>query len=118
MRAICIAALLAVSLTQARAETFAIMGEGALTCGQFAAQYKADPRFTEDHFYAWTMGFMSGANTVAMSSKQDFRDLKGWTTNRQMGFLRLYCDNHPLLNYGIAVIALYKSLPVLPARTD
>jgi len=88
-------------------------GAGASTCGGFAKAYAHDPQ-NEYIFFSWAQGYMSAVNdTLAATGIHNYRDLAGETAN-QMARIRLYCNDHPLADYDIAVMDLYDSLPLKP----
>jgi hypothetical protein len=41
-----------------------VNGAGARSCADFAQAYKNNPGLTEEIFYSWAFGFMSGLNAT------------------------------------------------------
>lgn len=110
MRGVVVAGLLLLGVAQERAGGLG-MGVGEMTCGQFAAQYMASPS-NEDYFFDWAQGFLSGANAMSLADTNLYRDLTYVSTVEQRGYIRNYCNDHPLVNYHMAVAVLYQSLPL------
>jgi hypothetical protein len=86
---------------------------GLRSCGQFAKDYQQSPLMAEDVYFAWTEGFLSGANQAVKSLSRPLRDLSGLPLDAQKAFIRGYCDQHPLAQYCDAVIELYSQFPPL-----
>jgi hypothetical protein len=81
-------------------------GAGLRSCGQSAKDYQQSPLMAEDVYFAWTEGFLSGANQAVKSLSRPLRDLSGLPLDAQKAFIRGYCDQHPLAQYCDAVIEL------------
>ena len=64
MKRIAGVAVLAATLGSAHAaaqfDDYSIMGNGAISCSEFARYYRTDAATTEHIFFAWAQGFMSG----------------------------------------------------------
>jgi hypothetical protein len=88
-------------------------GAGTETCGQFAAHYKLDPDLEATYFF-WAQGFMTGMNVVLTGAGKPVRNLRAKSIEAQQRHIRSYCDQHPLSDYGHAVVDLFFSLPALP----
>jgi hypothetical protein len=58
----------------------------------------------------WAQGFMSGAN--ASLTNGQYRDLAALSLDAQKESLRNYCDEHPMAQFGKAVLDLYGKLPL------
>lgn len=82
-------------------------GAGWVSCAEFAQHYQADPKGTEEYFYAWAQGYMSGLNQASWVRK----NLRGWQIERQKQHIRAYCDKHPLANVVAAVQDVFNNLP-------
>jgi len=93
-------------------------GVGMNSCATFANLYKAQPELTENIYYAWAEGFMSGMNFEATTLYQPARNLAGINMESAKIEIRAYCDAHPLLPYYGAVIALYLERPALPKNSN
>jgi hypothetical protein len=98
----------AITFTQAEdtKKEMALMGWGAFTCAQFANMYRDDPKFTEEHFFNWAQGFMSGLNFATIGQGISM-NLGSISTEQQQRAIRAYCNEHPLGNYLDAVLDLY-----------
>lgn len=97
----------------AAAEPANMKGAGVRSCAQFATDYKKSPNIAEAMYFEWAQGFMSGLNVAHNADKTPLRDLDGIARVEQEGFIRTYCDSHPLKEYLWAVHALFFELPVL-----
>jgi hypothetical protein len=86
-------------------------GVGMRSCGEFAKLYAANPA-TEDIFFTWAQGFMSGLNLESVTNYQMYRDISGTDMTSHKIQIRGYCDSHPLAQYVGAVLDLYKSFPI------
>jgi hypothetical protein len=87
------------------------MGNGVVSCAEFADQYNTSPRIVETAYFAWAQGFMSGMNAFASGAHMSPRELRGMSSEAQERFIRAYCASHPLEEYFRAVLKLYGSLP-------
>ena len=105
MKRIAGVAVLAATLGSAHAaaqfDDYSIMGNGAISCSEFARYYRTDAATTEHIFFAWAQGFMSGYNfgSKAADIKRSTLNLKIMDTKEQQAFLRRYCDSYPLGEY-------------------
>ena len=82
----------------AHAQQTAVMkGTGSGSCARYAEAYRSAPDETDNFFLSWALGYMSGINS---SKKEVFVDLNAKTLDEMKGYLRQYCDAHPLANYG------------------
>lgn len=100
-------------VASANAEPTAAQGAGSFTCAQFAEDYRGSPDLSEVTFFTWAQGYMSGLN-VSLPKGVPFRNLAGSPTSDEEGFIRNYCDKHPLELYMDAVEHLYWTLPAIP----
>ena len=96
------------STVAAQQEGGTIAGAGWVSCGEYAARYQRDPRATEDYFYAWAQGYMSGVNDASLFRK----NLRGLSIIKQKEHIRLFCDQRPLANVVVAVRDLFDRLPL------
>lgn len=99
---------------QALAEEFALRGLGTTSCAEFAQLYREQPDLTEQQFYDWATGFMSGWNLALLSTGQAMRDLDSVPPATQEVMLRTFCDQHPLLFYYEGVELILSSFPPMP----
>jgi hypothetical protein len=86
-------------------------GLGSNSCAEFARSYAADPSVTDDLYFTWAQGFMSGLNLSAIAYKVPYRKIDGSNMLGQKIQIRSYCDAHPLVAYAVAVFDLYQSFP-------
>lgn len=91
--------------------TARIVGLGAATCRQFAADAAADPQVRKDYL-AWAQGFMSGIILSRPPGVDVGLDLNPPTFGlmAQLRFLEEHCAVHESLDFSTAVEALYKRL--------
>jgi hypothetical protein len=95
-------------------QTFIGMGPGTFTCGQFSKWYAQNPSHTDDNFFFWAQGYMSGMNIALASDTKHYRDMAAIATETQQFWIRQYCDAHPLAGYTDAVFDVFKKLPMKP----
>jgi hypothetical protein len=89
---------------------FSERGQGIVPCAKFGEWYRTDPNNTEDTFFAWALGYISGINAA---SAKAYADLKAKEPDEMKHYLRQYCDAHPLASYSDGVLELMKSLPAI-----
>jgi hypothetical protein len=94
------------SIVQANAKDMALQGAGATTCAVFANLYKLDSERTENLYFTWTQGYLSGWSAAQMDAKKPYVNLAKLDVKAQEALLRRYCDQHPLGNYLDAVFNL------------
>jgi hypothetical protein len=87
-------------------------GAGGVTCAEFAKAYAAAPQVTEDLYYSWALGFMTGLNTENPDNL--FAVLNATSQHNETSAIRDYCDAHPQAKYIDAVLDLYLSMPKKP----
>lgn len=106
-----IAAIVAIAATScfAEEEVGTVAGAGWVSCGEFAQRYKQAPQETEDYFFAWAQGYLSGVNQASILVKKNVRGLR---LEQQKQHIRSYCDQHPLANLIYAAHDLWERLPV------
>jgi len=106
-------AMVIVATAASADDTGAAYGLGVHSCGEFAKLYAANPNITENTYFAWAEGFMSGLNASALADNFPHRRIEGGNASMQSYLLsiRTYCDAHPLSPYYGAVVNLYNSLP-------
>ena len=107
-----VAALIIVMASSARADTLLFAGAGITSCATFAEQYRSSPQVVELVYFTWAQGFMAGMSATDVKATGRARDLSSMTTDEQKGYLRSYCDAHPLSEYMYAVWDLYTKLKV------
>jgi hypothetical protein len=93
-------------------QDFAGAGAGAVTCAEFTRAYAAAPQVTEDLYYSWALGFMTGLNVENPDNL--FAVLNATSQHDETGTIRNYCDAHPPAKYIDAVLNLYLSMPKKP----
>jgi hypothetical protein len=84
-------------------------GAGSGSCAKYAQAYRSAPDQTDNFYLSWTLGYMSGINSL---NKDVFFDLNANTPEEMMRYLRQYCDAYPLADYEIGVRHLLNTLPV------
>lgn len=82
-------------------------GAGWVSCAEFGQSYQQSPKSTEDYFFAWAQGYMSGRNHSSFFRK----DVNGLPRPQQKQHIRSFCAENPLSNYLKAVDSLYDTLP-------
>src|SRR5215472_7972217 len=82
----------------AYAEPFSTMGVGAQTCAQFVAYYRADAA-SEQRFFDWAQGLMSGINDALEDTVGKYRDLNSMPIAQQKEILKAFCISHPTAKY-------------------
>ena len=88
-------------------------GLGAGTsCAEYGEFYKKAQQETDNSFFSWAQGFMTGMNTVRIGEKQSFVDLGIMDQDAQIKWLHTYCDAHPLAIFMKAVVSLYSKQAV------
>ncbi|MCG8354206.1 MAG: hypothetical protein MI920_01420 [Kiloniellales bacterium] len=90
----------------------AISGPGANSCAVFLQFQEQDAQARQLLFFAWAQGFMSGMNAIAIKIKGEVIDLQpeGYGQERQLTFLRTFCEFHPNRSYAEAVFELLTEL--------
>jgi hypothetical protein len=113
-RTFVVSAFLLAAITLAQAEEprkeWAAAGPGIFSCTEYANIYRGDPKFAENHWFAWAQGFMSGLNFAAIGQTGISMNLNSMSIDQQQRALRAYCNDHPLANYIDAVLDLYNRL--------
>ena|SRR5579863_2022836 len=97
--------------TPMKADRF--MVSGRIHCGEFAKLYAENPSITENVYFGWAEGFMSGLNVMATVYKAPYRIISTGDASMQAyrASIRAYCNTHPLAQYAEAVSTLWLSLP-------
>jgi hypothetical protein len=72
-RIICTTAAALITITSANAECGGT-GVGMETCGNFPKLYQQSPQTTENIYFAWAQGFLTGFNSMAIAENSG-RDL-------------------------------------------
>ena len=93
---------------QAEPETARIVGLGAGTCRQFNSDVRKDPAVQADYL-AWAQGFMSAILLSRPRGVDQGLDLNppSFGLLKQLEFLRSYCAENELRDFGDGVEALY-----------
>jgi hypothetical protein len=89
------------------------MGVGALSCAQFAEDYRKDTT-TEQTYFTWAQGYMSGLNAGTENANKVSVDLHSKTLVDQKIAIREYCAAHPLAQYALSVTATWAAMPGNP----
>ncbi len=115
---IALAMVMAASVANAQERTqHVVMGFGvSTTCGAFAAQYRTAPEEAESRYFTWAQAFMSGLNMrfdLDKNVTSSSRDLNAWSLEEEKEHIRIYCNDHLLESYILAVLDLYSSLPTI-----
>jgi hypothetical protein len=93
MRVWLVAVTLLGIVTAAHAEAINAMVAGSTPCETFVKKYKANRTLTEEFYFTWAEGFLTGLNAGAEAGKQ--RDLAGVNILAQMEYVRDFCDANP-----------------------
>jgi hypothetical protein len=89
-----------------------LFGAGVLTCAQFGEEYRRRGDLAELQYFTWAQGFMSAMNSANASEGHPTADLNPRSIDRQLQWLRQYCDSHPLSSYSLGVALLYHAIVV------
>jgi hypothetical protein len=106
-----IVVLTTILATPIRAEM--IVGAGVTSCGELAWIYREIPDKAADvelNVLTWAQGFISGFAAAREHDDAVMRNLHSMSVDGQTQWLRSYCNNHPLAQYGDAASALYFKL--------
>jgi hypothetical protein len=89
-------------------------GVGKSSCAEFAKAYTEDPDRTDEIFFSWGQGFMSGLDlgTIANNGSYRLQDGAAIQIEPLKNQIRWYCDSHPLVPYYMAVLKVYFSFPL------
>ena len=98
-------ALLSFPTLSLAAEKAAWIGTGTVSCADFGAAYRENPKTNENLFFSWAQGFMSGLNTDLLPNRAT--DLHGLPMETQKQAIRTYCNAHPRAAYFEAVFKLF-----------
>jgi hypothetical protein len=93
------------------------IGIGTNLCAEFAEAFRKSPGGTEEVYWRWAMGMMSGLNFASVANNKYFRDLAGDQELFRLA-IRDYCERHPLATYEGAILDLYVSLPLKKAAAN
>jgi hypothetical protein len=103
--------VLAASAANAEEKHASNVGAGTFTCAKFGEWYKENTQ-TENWFFDWAQGYMSGLNVASMLTGGMYHDLAALSTEQQRTYLRQYCDQHPLVDWRDTVTSLYNTFPI------
>jgi len=87
------------------------IGIGANLCAQFAKEHADNSAASDQIYWPWAMGMMSGLNFASVANNRHFRDLTGDQDLFRRAVV-IYCESHPLASYSGAILDLYVSLPL------
>jgi hypothetical protein len=110
-QAIYAAITIAVLTTPARADEVAFLGAGTHTCAEFGRFYQLSPLDSENVFFSWAEGFMSGLNAAEIHATGNSKNLGTMSLESEKQFLRSYCNDHPLAEYTKAIFELFSKFP-------
>jgi hypothetical protein len=110
MRVWLVAVALLGVVTAAHAEAIGSVGAGLTSCEMFTQKSKENRKFTDDVYFMWAEGFLTGLNAGISPGKR--RDL-GKNALAQMDLVRAYCEAHPSRTYYEAIFDLWRGLPLL-----
>jgi hypothetical protein len=79
--------------------------------------YRKYPDYTDDVFASWAQGYITGMN-VGMVAIGVYFDMGTKSFDEMRHFLRKYCNDHPLANFGNATVELANSLPRLKYKDN
>ena len=99
--------------TAAHAEPSFYRGAGVLLCARFNQQLnatKVKARATENYFFAWAQGYMSGLNETLEARMGRYRDLNSVSTDNQKQSLRTFCAKNPASMYREGIGALLNAM--------
>ena len=91
------------------------LGVGLASCAEYAKTYRTNPDETDRVYLTCAFGYISGVNVM---SEAAYVDLGAKTHDEMKRFLRMYCNDHPLANFGEAAGELLKSLPIRKRKDD
>jgi len=83
MRAWLVAVALLGIVTAAHAEAIDSVGAGLTSCASFAKKYKANRKFTEEFYFTWAEGFLTGLNAAADAASA--AAITCWSTTGRFG---------------------------------
>ncbi|HEV3114345.1 MAG TPA: hypothetical protein VGY99_27990 [Candidatus Binataceae bacterium] len=101
-------ALLSFPTLSLAAEKAAWIGTGTVSCADFGAAYRENPKTNENLFFSWAQGFMSGLNTDLLDHRETNLNELSMGTQKQL--VRSYCSDHPHAAYFQAVFNLYNRM--------
>jgi hypothetical protein len=100
----------------AHASDVAGAGFGIVTCAGFSAAAQLGGQ-TEDTFFGWAEGYMTGWNTDRLTTGKDYRNLGSLNVKAQESFIRAYCSKYPDDVYMMAIMALMDAMQTMPPVT-
>jgi hypothetical protein len=110
MRRIVLICILVLAVSAAKADSIGA-GVGVQSCGQFSSGYETN-QANEVILSNWTLGFMTGMNVILEASNMPTRQLDAMTSEERKGYIRTYCDLHPLRYVMDGALELFGKLPV------
>src|SRR6516162_3799131 len=99
--------------TAAHAEPSFYRGAGLLLCARFNQQLnatKVKATATENYYFAWAQGYMSGLNETLEATMGRYRDLNSVSTDNQKQSLRTFCAKNPASMYREGIGALLNAM--------
>jgi hypothetical protein len=111
MRFVLVLSALLSFATGARADAIGA-GVGSRTCGQFAADYRANQNI-EAVYNNWALGYMTGMNVILEAVSKPTRNLEAMPFEEKKSYMRSYCDSHPLRNFMDGATELFGAFPIM-----
>ena len=95
-------------------------GLGKTSCAEFAIMYRSNPYRTEQLFFDWAQGFISGMDlySVFFTKSERLKTGSKFELEPMKLIIREYCDKHPLQLYYMAVLDTYTHLPSSPTAAE
>ena len=106
MRTALILLVALLGLASAQAEPLVATGVGGATCKEFNEQRKSQPKFTENRYFIWAQGFLSGLNAGQLESQKLYFDMASLDIETQLKLIRQYCEKNPQHHYFMAAMFL------------
>jgi hypothetical protein len=88
-----------------------VVGVGLEHCAEFTKKLAATPALTDQTYFPWAEGYMSGVNGVFIANRKAYRELARDPAG-QKKTLTDFCAYNPKSTILDAVIALYQARPI------
>ncbi len=93
-------------------------GIGTQLCREFSQAYSTNPTVTENIYFTWAQGFITALNLANVAIIHVYRDINGDNLQAHKGYIRTYCDAHPMRPYMTAVMELYNTFSPKPEKSN